>query len=833
MVLAGLPLLGGLAQFPSAPGAQAAPVSSAPGSRTVEVSIDSLTPVSPTDDDTITVTGQIRNKGKSAISDAEVAFRTPGTPLSSRGAVDIVANRTGFSAAEDGAEATGEKAGLGTVPAGAAREFTLSVPAEDLGFDEAGVYQLGVAVNGRTPGRYDQVLGIERTFLPWQPKEAGRPVQVSYLWPLISTPHLTARTASDQEQTPRFRDDSLATELRPGGRLQQLVELGKDSPVTWVVDPDLLVGVETMTGAYEVERPDGTVVKGEGQAVATRWMSDFLEAVEGREMITLPFADPDLASLAHHGRKVSGSIGHLRTATDLAARTVETIVGRKPRTDFAWPVNGALDTSIVDVATSAGARNVITRSDSLRGGGDPPYTPSAVRPIGGGVTALAADARLSKAFQSDMTGAEDSTLAVQEFLAHTLMINREAPGRERSVLVAPQRMPTAAQARSMAEALEGLESGRWARVQDVQQAMRAEPDRQAATRVPGARSYPAALRKKELPTTAFEDIRRTQNGLDDFQVILSQPDRVITPFGNAILREMSTSWRGEPKAAQGFRDSVETYLADLSQEVRLIEKSQKRLTLSGRSGTIPVTVQNNLLQGVEGLKLVLRSSSPHRLDPGEPQEVKIGGGHSQTVKFDTTANANGLVWVEAQLYTHDGRPYGAPMSFRVNVTEITSTVMLVIAGGVLLLVLAGIRMYTQRKRAVARSAGGPGDGPAGATDTDGEPSPGPDGDHGADAGSGSAPAGEDGAGNGSAEPAGDGAGPEPAEDRGTTSGPAEEPGADVGTGAPQETGTAPDTGRTQPATDGSAPPSRDESGTTGQDGPGRRGAADAGEKVER
>ena len=39
----------------------------------------------------------------------------------------------------------------------------------------------------------------------------------------------------------------------------------------------------------------------------------------------------------------------------------------------------------------------------------------------------------------------------------------------------------------------------------------------------------------------------------------------------------------------------------------------------------------------------------------------------------------------------------------MKVTEFTATVMLVIGGGVLLLVLAGFRMYTQRKRAAARA----------------------------------------------------------------------------------------------------------------------------------
>ncbi len=121
-----------------------------------------------------------------------------------------------------------------------------------------------------------------------------------------------------------------------------------------------------------------------------------------------------------------------------------------------------------------------------------------------------------------------------------------------------------------------------------------------------------------------------------------------------------------------------------------------------------MTVQNNLVQGVEHLVLRLTSTNPTRLEIDgnayEEQPIAVSGGHSQSVKFTTNANANGRATVVAQLYTQDGRPYGQPVTFDVKVTEITATVMLVIGGGVLLLVLAGFRMYTQRKRAAARKA---------------------------------------------------------------------------------------------------------------------------------
>ncbi len=64
----------------------------------------------------------------------------------------------------------------------------------------------------------------------------------------------------------------------------------------------------------------------------------------------------------------------------MASSTVETVLHVKADTDFAWPVDGAIDPSIVKVATSAGADKVIARSDSLQDD-QLSYTPTAARPI--------------------------------------------------------------------------------------------------------------------------------------------------------------------------------------------------------------------------------------------------------------------------------------------------------------------------------------------------------------------------------------------------------------------------------------------------------------------
>ncbi|WP_299529613.1 DUF6049 family protein [uncultured Streptomyces sp.] len=724
----GAPLFAGLLTAPGANATSAGPVAkAATGSRTVDVALDTIAPSAPVEGDTLTVSGTLTNRGSTTIREGTVDLRV-GPHLSGRTSVDASAARTGYVPGVD-ATTVGDEytVKIPVLRKGVSQDFSLDVPVDKLPLDDAGVYQLGVSVTGQTSGStYPQVLGIQRSFLPWQPESSGTKTKMTYLWPLIASAHVTAETGSDEQQTPVFADDGLADELAPGGRLEQLVSLGSDLPVTWVIDPDLLASVDAMTQSYQV-KSGTTTVAGTHQAVAKEWLSALQRAVEKGKVIALPFADPDLASIAHRGKNVSGTLSHLQTATEVASTTVESILHTTPSTDFAWPVDGAIDASIVDVATSAGAHNVITRSDSLKETGNLAYTPSAARPIGGGTTAVVADHRLSTAFTGDMAGAESSTLAVQNFLAQTLALTRQDEDNERSIVVAPQRTPTASQAQTMARAVRALADDRWTRSVDLVAAADAKPDAEATARVPSAGAYPKRLRSQELPTQAFQDIRTTQDSLHRFQVILTQPERVVTPFGNAINRSMSTSWRGRALEAQQYRDSVRTYLQGLTDQVQLIPKSD--VTLSGRSATLPVTVQNKLLQGVDHLVLRLTSDNRTRLKLNDgasaSMPVEVAGGHSQSVKFDAAANANGQVQIKARLFTENGTPYGEEMTFTVKVSEVTPTVLLVIAGGLLLLVLAGIRMYTHRKRSVASDTAG-GDGGEPEQPSDPTPDTGPE-----------------------------------------------------------------------------------------------------------
>ncbi len=739
----GLPLLAGLLALPggtaayAASGQSTAAKAEATGSRTVSVSITSLAPQIPSESDTLTISGQIRNDSSQTVTDSSVALRV-GQALNSRTQIDSAARATAPTGTE-GALVGGDEylQKFEEIPPKGTKDFQLSIPVKDLDLGGDGVYQLAVTVTGRTDAQqYDQTLGIERTFLPWQPEAPDERTKFTFMWPLISRTHLTAETDSDEAQTPVFKDEDLIKEIAPGGRLERMVAEGSTLPVTWVIDPDLVASAALMAQPYNVAGPDGTAVAGskENRTIARNWLNSLIKAVKDEKVVALPFADPDLASMAHGGHAVNGSLSHLKPATEAAVATLKTELHITPNTDFAWPAEGAVDPSIIETATSAGASYVIARSDSFEETGNLPYTPTAARPIGDGTTAVVADSRLSKAFQGDMTSGEKSTLAVQQFLAQSLMINLQDPDQQRSIVIAPQRMPTTTQAVSMAAAIRALDTAGWSQSENLTAAAKEKPDPGATTEVPPAGEYPAALRKQEMPQSGFKEIQDIQKRLDGFKLILTRPERVVVPFGRAIDRALSTSWRGLPTEAHAYRESVSTYLKGLTEQVALIPKSEAKL--SGRSATIPVTVQNNLAQGVDNLRLRLTSTKKNRLKiDGEDfaeQEVAVAGGHAQSFKFSTSANASGPVYVVAQLVTADGTTYGEAISFKVNVTEVPPTVLAVIAGGFLLLVLAGLRMYQQRKRVAARRAEEQDDGPQdGSQDGSAD---GPDGDTGPDSG---------------------------------------------------------------------------------------------------
>ena len=147
---------------------------------------------------------------------------------------------------------------------------------------------------------------------------------------------------------------------------------------------------------------------------------------------------------------------------------------------------------------------------------------------------------------------------------------------------------------------------------------------------------------------------------------------------------MSTSWRGERRGRGSYRNERAQSTCDGLTERGQADREVRRPSSPGRSATIPVTVQNNLVQGVDHLVLRLTSTSPTRLKIGD------GGLRRAADQGRRRAQPVGEVHHHGQRQRpgrgdrpalHRGRQAvrRRRCSSTVKVTEITATVMLVIA----------------------------------------------------------------------------------------------------------------------------------------------------------
>ncbi|BFV58048.1 DUF6049 family protein [Kitasatospora sp. CMC57] len=679
------------------------------------VAVDSVTPRVAAPGDTVTVTGTVANSGSAALKDVTVGFRQPsasGSPVRNRSGLDQVVRR-GEPTASDGTPLTTGRESLGVLTSGQSHAFSVQVPVAELKVGKGGVYELAVDVAGVTPDDdAPHTIGIARTFLPYKNEAVPHPTQLAVVWPITHSPELVAQTMQDNDPVPVLRDDSLATDLAQGGRLYQLVQTGGQLPgLTWVIDPDLLDTVFAMTKPYRVQKPntagepakDSNTVAGTGRDAATEWLKQLRTAVAGAgsQVVSLPYADPDLASIAHNGAGLNGMASALRKAGTAGEVTAEGRLSIDARSDVAWPYQGQLDQQIAGTARAVGENVVLTSGASLPDT-SMNYTPNAARPIGNGQTAVVADSTVSDLFQPDLSSPQAATTAVQRFLAETMVINRQLPESPRTLLVLPPRTLTAGSAGALAEAVGKAQQGGWARLVNLQTVAAAPADPEANTAVPA--DYPQRLRAGELSAATLGQVMDIQGRLDLLLSILTQPQRVRGPFSAAMVRSMSTAWRDQAAEGSSYRAGVQNYLDSLTGAVKLTPKSM--VTLAGDTGVVLVSIKNDLNQAVGNLQVKLVSSQPNRVNVSLQQNVLLEATTSQTLRFQARARNNGGVQMTAQLVTTgpNPQPYGKPVVFTVDVTSVTSGVLYVIGGGVLLILLAAVRFTLQRRKRAAEPA---------------------------------------------------------------------------------------------------------------------------------
>lgn len=688
------------------------------------VRLRSLTPLAPQPHDVVVLTGSLQNETADTITNLDVSLRYRSARVGSRSEFDDYATTADGPLPPRRANAAVVTVAKASIAAGTTVGFTIRVPVDSLDLDSRSwqVYEIGVQVNGVTPAEGTETVGRLRTFLPWAPTGVpgvGLPTRVAWVWPLADRPHRLVGST--------WLDDDLADSLAPDGRLGRLLSIGLAAerqqtaptrprtkierqkhvvlkkpptvtpvPVTWAIDPMLVEDATGMAAGYQVTVGRSTE-PGRGKSVANAWLASLRAAVGRGQVLPLPYADPDVvaATRAGLGSEVQIAINKgqtsLTTALDTATLT------------YAWPPDGLVDAGTLESLFAAGVQTVVLDGGALPIlGGEPAETPGAhaIVPFRDGkLDALLVDDGLRAVIAAGLANRDLEPLALQRFLAELLMVQAELPSDQRALVVAPDRRwaPDPAFAAALL-----ADTGKVPWVEPV--GLSTVLDSPVSTKVSREPlTYPAQARADELSPSYLGRVRKAKGRADAFASITAPGVSQSRDFDDAVLRTMSAAWRDDHSEAEVRLSAVRAALSSTMTRVRIATGTGSFVTLTSHSGTVPVTVSNELdipVHVVVGI-----TSGLHLKVAGNGRKSEVIPPHRRIpIDVKATAQTSGVFPLEVTLYTPSGQTYQQVKLF-VRSTAYGAVALLITGGATAVLFIAVIvRLFRRALRARRRVA---------------------------------------------------------------------------------------------------------------------------------
>jgi len=687
------------------------------------VRLGALGPLAPQPGDTLLITGTLHNDSTELVTNLDVSLRYRSDRVGSRGEFDDYATTADGPVPDQRAEDAVVTVGHDSVDPGGTVAFRIKVPVDSLHLDRRSwqVYEIGIQVVGVTPTDGTETVGRLRTFLPWAPNDVpgvGLPTQVAWVWPLADRPHRLVGST--------WLDDDLASSLAPDGRLGRLLAAGvaaeeqrgrprtqrerqlhiqlkkppavSSVPVTWAIDPMLIQDVGAMASGYRVTTGRETE-PGRGKSAAASWLSSLRTAVGRGEVLALPYADPDIVAATR-----AGLAGEVQVAINKGQTSLASALNTAPLT-YAWPPDGLVDQRTLDSLFTAGIRTVVLDGAALPIlGGEPAETPGAhtlVPARVGNLDALLVDDGLRAVIGAGMDNHALEPLALQRFLSELLMIQAELPSDQRALVVAPDRRwapdPVFA-TRLLAD------TGKVPWIQPVPlSAVLDNPVSTKVTREP--LNYPVEERAAELSPSYLAQVRKARGRVDAFSSILTDPgDNQGRDFDDALVRTLSSAWRDDRGDAATRLSAVRAAIASTMRRVRIATGEGSFVTLTSNSGTVPVTVSNELdipVHVVVGI-----SSGLHLKVAGNGRTSEVIPPHRRIpIDIKATAQTSGVFPLKVTLYTPTGQIYQPEVQLFVRSTAYGIVALLITGGATAVLMVAVIvRLIRRALRARRRTA---------------------------------------------------------------------------------------------------------------------------------
>lgn len=564
-------------------------------------------------------------------------------------------------------------AASGPLAPGASVELDLTVAAGDVGLlDRPDVWgPRGLAVEAVDGARR---AGLQRTFLLWATEGAIPHARVSVLAPVVGPPTVPADLAADVAAPA----PDLAS-LVAGGRLADVLEVVRAHPeVSLAVDPALVATARSADDA------------------TAAWAEDLLAAAAGRDVLALPWADPDLTALAHAGTPDLLTAASERSRAALAGGTVQD-APFAGRTDVLWAPGPATDQATADLAAATGAQTLVLRpGDVPTRDGEPAGARTELAP---GLVGLVPDAVLTQLLVDPTELDPDATPAttVQRALAELSVVAHDTAGGPRHLLVAPPRGWTP-DADVVDAVLGAVEQAPWARLASLSSLL-------GAATGPAEREPLPALVPVEAALGA-DDVRRldaSRTATRAFASVTEEPAVIVEGLDEAVLAPLSAAWRADPDAREPLVEAVVAAVDARRAGLELAPTSTQNI-ISAR-GEVRFSVRNALPADASVRVRTTPRKACLRAEPSATVVVPAGG--EATVPVAVHATANCEVQVEAVLTSADGTPLSAPVTFLARATPTiesvgTSVVGVLLAIGLLLGIVRTVRRGQSARRGARR-----------------------------------------------------------------------------------------------------------------------------------
>lgn len=659
------------------------------GAGALAIRITDLAPAIPESGDELTVTGVVTNTSEAPVRDVSAQLRVSPTPLVNRDEVPEVLAGAGRRV---GQAVVGAEDPLGAELApGQTTQFELRADVDDLGLGGAGAYVTGVeALGDAGTGRVRQDLA--RTFLPWWPGDtAVEPVLLTTIWPLTGAPVRDAYGA--------LLTEDVAIQMSPAGRLSRLLDAGAADPgsVSLVIDPEVVHAAADLADGYLVRGPDGDTQPGTRSREVSAWLDSLTGVLSepGVDATASLYAWPDVDA-ARRGRVLSTILRQRPGIDDATAQ----ILGRPLPASVVLAPGGVAQPGTLAAVASADL-DVVVLSDSAAPLVVPTYfTPSGnvVLPTADGdLPALLLDSGLSTTLALPMGTPGEQTAVRQSLLAQTLVTAVELPETQRLLVTGPDPTwdPPAGAAEMVVTALTGAP---WVTSTSLSAAVARDP-----SSLPRVAAAPTTEQEAlELPAGHVEQVRAQYSDLNSYADVVSDPSSISEVTRTAPTRQLGAWFRSHPEVRTELTDLVDDQVGDLISSVQVV--SSGSITVSGASGTIPITIENAGPNEVTvGLEL---SATPTQLFTADPVEAfTIAPARRTSVEVTAQVAASGPIPVTIQLVTDGGEAFGEPGLLVVESSAYANAarvlVQLALAALVLAVAVHGVRRARRGRRPAA------------------------------------------------------------------------------------------------------------------------------------